>query len=109
MIELPVVAEQEVGAESEVDGVGLLEGTSQGEVILVSHPLVGQVVGIDAKVRGIGSDARIAREAVLDPSVRLERSVLQSQGSLEDSRQLLSRDGFADFSDGGDDGRDGEV
>ena len=75
VVELPVVAEHVVDAEAEVDRVGLLEGVLDDEVILVAHPLVGQVVGVDAEVQPVAPAVGVAGVAVLEPAVDLHRRV----------------------------------
>ena len=53
MVELPVVAEEVVDAEAEVDLVVLLERVLEDEVVLVPHPLVGLEVRVDAEVEAV--------------------------------------------------------
>ena len=56
--ELPVVAEEVVDPEAEVDRVVLLQRVLDDEVILVALPAVGQAVGVDAEVRAVPAACR---------------------------------------------------
>ena len=77
VVELGVVAEEVVEPEAEVDLVVLLEGLLEDQVVLVPHPLVGQVVRVDAEVLAVlGPAVGVAGEAVLDPAVDLDLGVV---------------------------------
>ena len=80
MVELPVVAEQVVDAEAEVDLVVLLERVLDDQVVLVAHPAVGLVVRIDAEVEVVlGHAVGVAGVAVLDPAVDFDGRVIHPQ------------------------------
>ena len=79
LVERPVVAEQVVQPEAEVDLVVLLDGLLEDEVVLVPHPGVGLVVGRDAEVDVVGGIGPVRGEGVLDPAVDLDLGILAAE------------------------------
>ena len=83
VVELPVVAEQAVDAEAEVDLVVLFERILHDEVILVAHPRIGEVVRVHAEVLAVPLAVHVAGVAVLDPAVDPDRRILEAQQILK--------------------------
>src|SRR5262249_116569 len=81
---LPVIAEEHVETKAEIDHIILLERVVEHEVVLVAHPLVGQAIREDREILAVARNTTgIAVDAVLDPAVDADLTILEPQGTIE--------------------------